>query len=55
MNSPLVIFQDFKKSRSNDQFALTIKNAGDQFSSFSIVRNLIFISKNSFVLILTLF
>jgi len=31
------LFQDFKQSKSNDAFALTIQNAGDAFASFSIV------------------
>jgi len=31
------IFKDFGQSKSNDMFALTIKEHGDQFTSFSIV------------------
>jgi len=31
-----VVFEDFSKSRSNDQFALLIKKLGDNYPSFSI-------------------
>jgi len=32
-----VVFQDYSKSRSNDEFALMIRSFGEQYSSFGIV------------------
>jgi hypothetical protein len=34
-----VQFEDFKQVRSNDAFALKIRDFGNQFDSFSIVRS----------------